>query len=441
MTLFVLVEPRGAARASRTSERSGATSPRTSRTTRRCSPPTPRTPCSGRRRGSSTALAALAAAYTNRTGGRVVIVGKNGPALVDTSGRVHGAESFASRPEIRAALAGRYPPASATPEPSTRACSTSPCRSPPAAKVHGAVRITYPLSAVDARDHALLAHPRLDRRRRARRRRARRARRGAIRDAAAAAARGGGGGGRGGAARGARRRGGRPAGGALARALSSTAPSRSSSGSSTRRRSSSRMPRTSCARRSPRCGCGSRTFLRAPTGTRRCARAGACRSSSMAFSSSRARTRGARARGASMPRPSSGNGRRVAAARRRARRGARRVAQRTVHRAQRPGPPRAGARQPHCQRARGLAGRIDGHLAAQSSPPWVELHVTDQGPGLTAEQRERAFDRFWRAGSGEGGSGLGLAIVRRLVAADDGEVELREAPGGGIDAVVRLRPA
>ena len=70
-----------------------------------------------------------------------------------------------------------------------------------------------------------------------------------------------------------------------------------------------------------------------------------------------------------------------------------------------------------------------------------ELHLSDEGPGLSPEQRKRAFDRFWRAGSGAGGSGLGLAIVRQLVAADEGEVELREAPGGGVDAVVRLRPA
>ena len=80
-------------------------------------------------------------------------------------------------------------------------------------------------------------------------------------------------------------------------------------------------------------------------------------------------------------------------------------------------------------------------LSAVASPPWVELHLSDEGPGLTAEQRERAFDRFWRAGAAAGGSGLGLAIVRRLVAADDGEVELGEAAGGGVDAVVRLRPA
>jgi signal transduction histidine kinase len=80
-------------------------------------------------------------------------------------------------------------------------------------------------------------------------------------------------------------------------------------------------------------------------------------------------------------------------------------------------------------------------LEARRGDAWVELHVVDEGPGLSAEERRRAFDRFWRGRAGDGGSGLGLAIVRRLVAADDGEVELAEAPGGGVDAVVRLRPA
>ena len=69
-----------------------------------------------------------------------------------------------------------------------------------------------------------------------------------------------------------------------------------------------------------------------------------------------------------------------------------------------------------------------------------ELRVRDEGPGLSAEQRERAFDRFWRARAGEG-SGLGLAIVRRLVEADGGGVELEPAPGHGLEAVVRLRSA
>jgi signal transduction histidine kinase len=79
-------------------------------------------------------------------------------------------------------------------------------------------------------------------------------------------------------------------------------------------------------------------------------------------------------------------------------------------------------------------------LTARRAAPWVELHVRDEGPGMTPEQRARAFDRFWRAGGGHG-SGLGLAIVRKLVEADEGEVELAEAPGGGLDAIVRLRPA
>jgi signal transduction histidine kinase len=70
----------------------------------------------------------------------------------------------------------------------------------------------------------------------------------------------------------------------------------------------------------------------------------------------------------------------------------------------------------------------------------VEMHVVDEGPGMTAEDRERAFERFWRAeGAPVGGSGLGLAIVRQLVVAGEGAVQLRPAPGGGIDAVVRFR--
>ncbi len=69
-----------------------------------------------------------------------------------------------------------------------------------------------------------------------------------------------------------------------------------------------------------------------------------------------------------------------------------------------------------------------------------ELHVVDQGSGLDETERERAFDRFWRAGSG-GGSGLGLAISKRLVELDGGQIELRANAAGGIDAVVQYPPA
>jgi signal transduction histidine kinase len=83
-------------------------------------------------------------------------------------------------------------------------------------------------------------------------------------------------------------------------------------------------------------------------------------------------------------------------------------------------------------------------LTGGRSGDLVELHVVDQGPGLSPEDRERAFDRFWRRGATSradhsGGFGLGLAIVRQLLATDGGSIELRPAPGNGLDVVLWLR--
>ena len=85
-----------------------------------------------------------------------------------------------------------------------------------------------------------------------------------------------------------------------------------------------------------------------------------------------------------------------------------------------------------------LDDRRHGDAGAAGSPSSASR---DDGPGMTAEQKARAFDRFWRAGSGAGGSGLGLAIARRLVEVDGGTIELRDAPGGGLEVVVRLPAA
>jgi signal transduction histidine kinase len=69
----------------------------------------------------------------------------------------------------------------------------------------------------------------------------------------------------------------------------------------------------------------------------------------------------------------------------------------------------------------------------------VTVHVVDQGPGMTAEQRARAFDRFWQGPDRvDGSSGLGLAIVQQLVRANGGDVVLAEADGGGLDVAVSL---
>jgi two-component system, OmpR family, sensor histidine kinase MprB len=70
-----------------------------------------------------------------------------------------------------------------------------------------------------------------------------------------------------------------------------------------------------------------------------------------------------------------------------------------------------------------------------------EVDVRDHGPGIPAEERERVFDRFYRAASARSlpGSGLGLAIVREVAEAHGGTVNAEEAPGGG--ALFRLRLA
>ena len=69
----------------------------------------------------------------------------------------------------------------------------------------------------------------------------------------------------------------------------------------------------------------------------------------------------------------------------------------------------------------------------------VELHVLDQGPGMTVEDCTRAFDRFWRAASDNTGSGLGLAIVAQLARASGAAAALTPRPEGGIDASVTFK--
>jgi two-component system OmpR family sensor kinase len=69
------------------------------------------------------------------------------------------------------------------------------------------------------------------------------------------------------------------------------------------------------------------------------------------------------------------------------------------------------------------------------SPAAVTLDVTDHGPGMSAEQAERVFERFYRADQARtratGGNGLGLAIVNALVIAHGGLASVRTAPDRG----------
>jgi signal transduction histidine kinase len=66
----------------------------------------------------------------------------------------------------------------------------------------------------------------------------------------------------------------------------------------------------------------------------------------------------------------------------------------------------------------------------------VRVTVRDNGPGMKAEDRERAFLRF--TSNSPGGTGLGLAIVHRLVTSNGGTARLEDTPGGGLTAVLDL---
>ena len=106
----------------------------------------------------------------------------------------------------------------------------------------------------------------------------------------------------------------------------------------------------------------------------------------------------------------------------------------------RPGTARAGDRRVAQVLDNLIANALDAaRTEVRVSVDGTTLRVSDDGSGLGAGDQARAFDRFWSRRPG--GSGLGLAIVKRLVEADGGDVTLANAPAGGCQATVRLRPA
>ena len=69
-------------------------------------------------------------------------------------------------------------------------------------------------------------------------------------------------------------------------------------------------------------------------------------------------------------------------------------------------------------------------VVTAATPTGARITVRDHGPGMTAEDRERAFLRF--STSNPNGTGLGLAIVHRLTTSNGGTAGLAETPGGGL---------
>ena len=72
----------------------------------------------------------------------------------------------------------------------------------------------------------------------------------------------------------------------------------------------------------------------------------------------------------------------------------------------------------------------------------TSVSITDEGPGLSSEDKKKIFGRFQRPSArptaGESSSGLGLSIVKRLVELHKGTVTIESKPGRGATFKVQL---
>jgi signal transduction histidine kinase len=81
-------------------------------------------------------------------------------------------------------------------------------------------------------------------------------------------------------------------------------------------------------------------------------------------------------------------------------------------------------------------------VVVDDSPATLTLRVQDEGPGLPADQLERAFEPFFRGEASRsrdtGGTGLGLGIARNVARAHRGDLVLANRPQGGLEATLTL---
>lgn len=79
---------------------------------------------------------------------------------------------------------------------------------------------------------------------------------------------------------------------------------------------------------------------------------------------------------------------------------------------------------------------------AEREGQWLRLEVVDTGVGMSKEQLDRIFTRFWQADTSSRrkyqGMGIGLALVKELAEAHGGNVEAQSVEGKGTTMIVRL---
>jgi two-component system OmpR family sensor kinase/two-component system sensor histidine kinase BaeS len=88
----------------------------------------------------------------------------------------------------------------------------------------------------------------------------------------------------------------------------------------------------------------------------------------------------------------------------------------------------------------GGSGKI--WITANETHHRVRLTVNDNGPGISDEDLPFIFDRFWRKEKSRaratGGTGLGLAIAKQLIESQDGTIQARNLPEGGLQIELQL---
>lgn len=95
-----------------------------------------------------------------------------------------------------------------------------------------------------------------------------------------------------------------------------------------------------------------------------------------------------------------------------------------------------------CENAKQYSGGKPVDLSCVVSRGMVRVVVSDQGPGMTAEEQKHAFDRFYRGKNATkanpSGHGLGLALARDIVTRHGGSLSLKSKPGYGATFTVCL---
>jgi len=81
-------------------------------------------------------------------------------------------------------------------------------------------------------------------------------------------------------------------------------------------------------------------------------------------------------------------------------------------------------------------------ITARQSGDQAEIAIQDNGPGVTADEAARIFERFYRIDSSrardDGGSGLGLAIAKSIIEMHKGKIWAESVKGDGLKVIIQL---